>query len=59
MTVALLGVHTPLKNPRPVSRIQAYIAELFNRLIFEGSVLLWSESDLRNGCRNVWETVVL
>jgi hypothetical protein len=24
--VALLGVHTSLKNPRPLSRIQAYIA---------------------------------
>jgi hypothetical protein len=26
--VALMGVHTPSKNPRPVLRIQAYIAYL-------------------------------
>jgi len=28
---ALLGVHTPSKNPRMVSRIQAYIAYLLGR----------------------------
>ena len=27
MGVVLLGVHTPSKNPHPVSRIQAYIAK--------------------------------
>jgi hypothetical protein len=31
--VALLGVHTPSKNPRPVSCVQAYIAYLLGRWI--------------------------
>jgi hypothetical protein len=38
---------------------QAYIAYLFGRLVFEGSVLLCSENALRNVCRNAWETIVL
>jgi len=53
------GANTPSKNPSLFSRIQAYIAYLFGRLVFEGSVLLCSENDLRNVCRNAWETVVL
>jgi hypothetical protein len=31
MAVALVGVHTHSKNPRPISRIQAYIAYLLSR----------------------------
>jgi hypothetical protein len=48
------GAHTPSKNPRLVSRTQAYVAYLLSTLVFEGSVVLCSENDLRNA----WETVV-
>jgi hypothetical protein len=49
----------PSKNPPPISGMQAYIAYLPGRLISEGLVLLCSENDPRNVCRNAWETVVL
>jgi hypothetical protein len=57
--VALLGAHTPARNPRSISGAQAYIAYLFSSLVFEVSVLLCSENELRNVCRNAWQTVVL
>jgi hypothetical protein len=31
LAVAVLGAHTPSKNPRPVSRAQAYTAYLLSR----------------------------
>jgi hypothetical protein len=59
LAVALLGVHTPSKNPRLVSRLQAYIAYLLSGFIFECALLLGSENVARNVCRNALETVVL
>jgi hypothetical protein len=38
--VAFLGVHTTSKNPPPVSQVQAYIAYLIGRWIFEIAGLL-------------------
>jgi hypothetical protein len=31
LVVALLGVHTPSKNPLPISEVQAYIACSFDK----------------------------
>ena len=50
--VALPGAHTPSKNPRSVSRMQAHIAFLIGGCVFEGLTLPYSENDPRNVCRN-------
>ena len=47
------------KSKWPVSRIQAYIACLIGRRIFGSSAHDGLENDLRNVCRNAWETVGL
>jgi hypothetical protein len=58
LAVVLLGAHTPEKNPPLISQRQAYIA--YSLLMNIGSsALLGLENDIRNGCRNAWETVVL
>ena len=43
MRVALLGAHTPSKNPRPVSRTQAYIAYLRGINVLRASALRSSQ----------------
>jgi hypothetical protein len=58
MAVALLGAHTPSKNPRSISGMQAYITYSI-LMIFGSSALLGLENDIRNVCRNAWKTVVL
>jgi hypothetical protein len=58
IAVVLLGAHTPGKNPRPFSRIQAYIACSFINESREVRLTL-VENDPRNVCRNACQTVVL
>jgi hypothetical protein len=52
--VAMLGAHTPSKNPRPVSWTQAYIACLHSRGILRTS----DEDRARLGFFNLLDTSV-
>jgi hypothetical protein len=53
----IIGCAHPLENPCPVSRFQAYIACFCESETKEVRPTLF-EDDLRNGCRNVRETLV-
>ena len=54
----IIGSVHSLEKSAPGFAAQAYIACVIE-VNFESSVLLSSQTDRRNGCRNDWETVLL
>ena len=55
---AIIGSAHPPEKSAPGFKVQAYMACVIE-VNFESSVLLCSQSDRRNVCRNAWETVLL
>ena len=47
LAVALLSVHTPSKNPPPISGMQAYISYLPGSIFSEVNFALWAFSEVR------------